>query len=121
MTQSLDRRAFLQTAAAGGALLAAGPQTFLLAADKKPMTDLPIIDTHQHLWDLTKFKLPWLTGDEGKALGRSYVTKDYKEAVAGLNVVKTVYMEVDVDPSQQDAEAEYVIDLCAKPAQPLGH
>lgn len=115
MTDRTSRRLFLHqtTAAAGGALLAGALQpTAAEAADKKPMTDLPIIDTHQHLWDLDKFKLPWLAGDNVKALARSYVMKDYRQAVEGLNVVKTVYMEVDVDPSQQDAEAEYVIDLC---------
>ena len=61
---------------------------------------LPIIDTHQHLWDLTKFKLPWHKGDETKPLQRSFVLSDYLEATKGLNVVKTVYMEVDVEPDQ---------------------
>ena len=71
---------------------------------------LPIIDTHQHLWDLTKFKLPWIK--PGQPLARNFVTKDYLEATRGLNVVKAVYMEVAVDPSQHVAEAEHVIELC---------
>jgi predicted TIM-barrel fold metal-dependent hydrolase len=71
---------------------------------------LPIVDTHQHLWDLTKFRLPWLAG--AGALNRSFVTKDYLEAAEGLNIVKAVYMEVDVVPEQHAAEAEYVIELC---------
>ncbi len=71
---------------------------------------LPIIDTHQHLWDLAKFKPPWLAGAPD-VLAKSYVTKDYLAATQGLNVVKAVYMEVDVDPRQQVEEAEHVIRL----------
>lgn len=71
---------------------------------------LPIIDTHQHLWDLSKFQPPWLDGAP-EVLAKSYVTSDYLTATAGLNVVKAVYMEVDVAPQQQVEEAEHVIAL----------
>ena len=80
---------------------------------KKPMAvgpAIPIVDTHQHLWDLTKLRLPWLKGDN--PINRSFVMKDYLEAAEGLGVVKAVYMEVDVDPADQSAEAQYVLDLC---------
>ena len=40
-------------------------------------------------------------------------------ATAGLNVVKSIYMEVDVDPAQQPMEAEYVIDLCQRADNPM--
>ena len=41
-------------------------------------------------------------------LRRSYVTRDYLEATKGLNVVKTIYMEIDVAPEDQVAEVELV-------------
>jgi L-fuconolactonase len=78
---------------------------------------IPIIDTHQHLWDLTQFHLPWLDG--GGPLARSHTPEDYQRETAGLNVVKTVYMEVDVEASQKAAEAEYVLGLCAAPDNPM--
>lgn len=81
------------------------------------MQNLPIVDTHQHLWDLTKFRLHWLAGNP--KLNRSFVMEDYYAATEGLNVVKTVYMEVDVDPAQQAEEAEYVIDLCRRDDNPM--
>lgn len=77
---------------------------------------LPIIDTHQHLWDLSKFNLPWV--DSAPAINRSYLQSDYAAATAGLNVVKAVYMEVDVEPSQQVAEALYITDQCQRPDTP---
>jgi predicted TIM-barrel fold metal-dependent hydrolase len=77
---------------------------------------LPIVDTHQHLWDLSKFRLPWT--DSVPSLNRSFVTSDYLAATQGLNVVKAVYMEVDVEPAQQVAEAEYILDLCARTDNP---
>lgn len=73
---------------------------------------VPIVDTHQHLWDLSRFHLPWL--DEVPELKRDHLTRDYLAAAEGLNVVKTVYMEVDVAPEQQVDEADGVIDLCAR-------
>jgi predicted TIM-barrel fold metal-dependent hydrolase len=78
---------------------------------------IPIIDTHQHLWDLTIFRLPWQKGNP--RLARSFVMRDYLEATAGLNVVKSIYMEVDVEPSQQPAEADYVIDICRRGDTPM--
>ncbi len=78
---------------------------------------LPIIDTHQHLWDLSHFDLPWLGGDG--PLFHSFLMSDYLREAQGLNVVKTVYMEVDVAPEQQAQEAEYVTRLCGSDDNPL--
>ncbi|MFN8445684.1 MAG: amidohydrolase family protein [Caldilineaceae bacterium] len=77
---------------------------------------LPIIDTHQHLWDLDRFTLHWTAGSP--SLARNYLQSDYAQATQGLNVVKAIYMEVDVDESQQVAEAEYIIDQCQRPDTP---
>src|SRR5262245_45414988 len=69
----------------------------------------PIVDTHQHLWDVSKFKLAWVK--EGHPLKQSFTPKEYAEATKGLNVVKAVYMEVDVVEEQQQKEADYVLEL----------
>jgi predicted TIM-barrel fold metal-dependent hydrolase len=71
---------------------------------------LPIVDTHQHLWDLNRFHLPWVKGRP--PLARSFVPDDYRLATVGVNVVKSVYMEVDLDPLQRQQEADYAIELC---------
>lgn len=112
----MQRRQFLRSAVSFAAV---GGSASLLAAentadDKKMM---PIIDTHQHLLDVDKFKLPWLK--KGDPYDRKLVMADYLKAVEGLHVVKTIYMEVAVDPSQRDAEAEYVIDLCKRGDNPM--
>jgi predicted TIM-barrel fold metal-dependent hydrolase len=78
---------------------------------------IPIVDTHQHLWDLNRFRLPWIR--PGDVLARSFVSRDYQEATAGLNVVKSIYMEVDLAPDQQTAEAEYVLDICKSGGGPM--
>jgi L-fuconolactonase len=118
----IHRRQFVRETAgaaiAWGSLGALG--TVRAAAGESPATQspgpLPIVDTHQHLWDLSVLHLSWLKS--AGELNRSFVTKDYLEATRGLNVVKTVYMEVDVDPGDLVAEAEYVIDLCKRDDNP---
>ncbi len=101
-----DRRTFVKNTIAGTAL-AVGINSIAFA-EKKSM--IPIVDTHQHLWDLQQFKLPWV--EAGAPLARNFVLKDYAEATTGLNLVKSVYMEVDVTPEQQLAEAQFVTDIC---------
>lgn len=97
----MNRRDFLTTAATASVALAA------TAKDEPKM--IPIVDCHQHLWDLSKFKLAWVK--EGDALASSHTPKEYAEATKGLNFVKAVYMEVDVVEEQQQKEADYLIEL----------
>lgn len=108
-----DRRTFLQ-AAAGTAALAAGWSNSLAAAEPDM---LELVDTHQHLWDLEKLRLPWLGG--AQELNRNYVMSDYLAAAQGQHVVQTVYMEVDVAPEQLLDEARYVLALCDRPDNPM--
>lgn len=118
-----ERRRFLQTTTAtllGGATMYDVITPLATEAQEKPVTDLnafPIVDTHQHLWDVSKFTLAW--HKEAPKLAKSHVMSDYFAATRGLNVTKTVYMEVDVDPSQQVKEAEYVLDLCQRDDNPM--
>ncbi len=114
----ISRRAFLLQAAVGGWSALAGKPPLRRKPEWKGRKGMvPIIDTHQHLWDLSKFRLPWLEG--GGPLAKDHLMRDYLQAAQGLNVVRTVYMEVDVDPAQHVAEAEYVIDLCQRDDNPM--
>jgi predicted TIM-barrel fold metal-dependent hydrolase len=107
----MDRRVFL-----AASLSAAGPAA--AAGEDRPALD--VIDTHLHLWDLKRFRLPWLK--KIPSLNRDHLLTDYRDATAELTgpgdrtarVVKAVYMEVDLEAGQQAAEAEYVLDLCRR-------
>jgi len=114
------RREFLHWAGAAAVLAlhraaSAGPQPQQQKDGDVDPHALPIVDTHQHLWDLKRFNLPWLKNEGAAPLRQSYLLSDYRDATRGWNVAKTVYMEVNIDPSQQQAEAEYVLDLCRRP------
>lgn len=113
----LHRRQFLSVMA--GAVASQAVTTAAFAKDESVTDALPIIDTHQHLWDLSKFTLPWHAAEDVPPLRRNFVMSDYLEATRGLNVVKTVYMEVDVAPDQQTAEADYVTQLCERGDNPM--
>ena len=113
----MNRRQFLVASAAVSALAANSSE------EKKPV--FPVVDTHQHLWDLSKFRLPWQKNEP--KLAKNHVVSDYLKATENLGdvdgklakIVKKVYMEVDVEPAQQSAEAEYVLDLCRRADNPM--
>lgn len=132
MPEPIRRRDFLRRAAGSIPLLAIPaapprstsmhPHPALLRRKPLPIDPaephaLKIIDTHQHLWDLSKLRLPWLTGDT--PLNHSFTMDDYLAATKHVNVIKTVYMEVGVAPDQRVAEAEYVIGLCERKDNPM--
>jgi L-fuconolactonase len=118
MAVPLSRREAFRTAAAL-TLAASASATRTARASAAGLKDpmIPIVDTHQHLWDLSKFNLPWLKA--GEPLSHSYVMADYLAATKGQNVVKTIYMEVDLQVDQQSAEADYVVGLCKAGDNPM--
>ena len=65
---------------------------------------LDIIDTHQHLWNLDRLKLPWVNGIP--ELNRSYKFYDYLKAAEISGVTRTVYMEVDAHPDHKQKEID---------------
>jgi len=121
MIEPVSRRDFLTTVAVAGTAgsFACRLDSMVSAEDKSVSEQFAIIDTHQHLWDLSKFKLPWHKDPDTKPLQRGFVMSDYLDATKGLNVVKTIYMEVDVEPHQQVEEVAYVTDLCQRKDNPM--
>jgi predicted TIM-barrel fold metal-dependent hydrolase len=82
---------------------------------------LPIIDAHQHFWDLDHNRHPWLQdtpptafryGDT-TALRRNYLPQDYRRDCVGCRVVKTVYVEAEWDPQDPVGETRWVSALAA--------
>jgi len=96
----MNRRQFLQTASA----------STLASCTTFSAPDALIIDTHQHLWDLSVISPPWIKGAP-EVLRHDYVAADYVKATAGLNV-KAIYMEVDVAPSDHIKEADGIVAQC---------
>ncbi len=108
----MDRRQFLLSSA----LAAGGCRNVLCAAAEHNAGASPIIDTHQHLWDLSRFRLPWLT--PGGELTRDFTMADYEKAIVGLGITRAVYMEVAVAQEQKLAEARHIVTVCADTNNP---
>jgi hypothetical protein len=87
----MERRDFIKSTA----LAAIAPSLCLQSCGSD--SPLPIIDTHQHLWDLEMMQLTWVS----PPLDRDFLMDDYLEAIAGQNVVKAIYMEVGAPPEKR--------------------
>jgi predicted TIM-barrel fold metal-dependent hydrolase len=79
-------------------------------------TLIPIIDAHQHFWDLDRNYYPWLCdadpipfryGDYA-ALRQNYLPPDYRRDSIGFRVVKTVHMEAEWDRADPVAETRWI-------------
>jgi len=84
-----------------------------------PDADLPIIDAHQHFWDLEHNRHPWLQDQppvpfrygDYTALRRSYLPADFRRDCGAHRVVKTVYVEAEWDPQDPIGETRWVSAL----------
>lgn len=90
------------------------------------MTELPIVDAHQHFWDLERNYLPWLCdeppipfryGDYG-LIRRNYLPADYFRDAAGHNVVGTVHVETEWDPRDPVGETRWLQEIIAQSGFP---
>jgi predicted TIM-barrel fold metal-dependent hydrolase len=87
------------------------------------MEDLPVVDAHHHLWDLSRGSYPWLQQDydaerfflgDYRPLCRDFLPEDYRKASAECNVVATVHVEAERDRSEQEAETAWLHELHAQ-------
>jgi len=80
---------------------------------------VPVIDAHQHFWDLEANYLPWLRdepqilfryGDYG-ALKRNYLPDDYRRDLDGIALEGTVFVETEWDRRDPVGETRWVHEL----------
>ena len=86
------------------------------------LPDLPIIDAHQHFWDLDANYLPWLRDEppipfrygDYRALKRNYMPDDYRRDAQGLNLVGSVFVETEWDRRDPVGETRWVHALARR-------
>src|SRR5437660_2240013 len=78
---------------------------------------MQIVDTHQHLWDKDLFHYSWL--DTIPQLNRSFRMADYLAATKGLDLVKSLHLEADVDEPYMLDETRHLLALADQPDNPL--
>ncbi|KQQ79256.1 thioesterase [Rhizobium sp. Leaf321] len=80
-----------------------------------PLWDGPIVDAHQHFWDPVVNDHPWLKPEANipfrygdySSIKRRYLPPDYLKDAQGHNVVQTVYVETEWDPTDSIGESRY--------------
>ncbi|MFN0085597.1 MAG: amidohydrolase family protein [Blastocatellia bacterium] len=78
---------------------------------------MKVIDTHQHLWDLDRFRYSWTVNHD--RLNRSFRMADYLEAARGIEIAGSVHVEADVDEPFMAAETKWVLGLSEREESPL--
>jgi predicted TIM-barrel fold metal-dependent hydrolase len=76
------------------------------------------VDTHQHLWDPARFSYSWLA--DFPTLNQRFMLEEYRAATPGLDIVRTVYVDTDVDEASLPAETAAIFALAAQPGSRIG-
>ena len=91
--------------------------------------DLRIVDSHVHLWDLSRARYGWLqddplpnnpAGDMAPIAHRDYLLKDYLADMANWRVDKIVHVEAGQPRGQQLAETDWLQALADDYGYPHG-
>src|SRR5262249_11517973 len=77
---------------------------------------LAIVDTHLHLWDLTRVRYPWLAADipatplmgDLSPIRRNYIAEDYLEEARPLDIARAVHVEANPDPADPVLETRWL-------------
>ena len=73
------------------------------------MPDFPIVDTHLHLWEVSRFHYAWL--ESVPSLQKNHPIDDYRRECGSVQVEKMVFVQCDCAPAQAWGEAEWVTDV----------
>jgi len=90
--------------------------------------DLPIVDAHQHFWDLDRNYHPWLCDAEPipfrygdySPLRRNYLPPDYRADTARYHILGTVHVEAEWDRSAPVAETRWLETIASHHGLPSG-
>lgn len=100
----IDRRTFLQTAAAG--LVAAQTGISLSSENSKPLRPAKVVDTHTHFYDPTRpAGVPWPR--KGSSLYRTVLPRDF----VALKKYQPVNATVVVEASKLVEDNQWILDL----------
>ena len=80
--------------------------------------DFPIVDSHVHLWDPHRFRMPWL--DDNARLRQPFGLTEFVEHTDGLPVEAIVYLQVDVTPAYGLLEATWAADQAERDSRVAG-
>ena len=80
------------------------------------VSHIDVVDVHQHFWDLSANRYPWLQDEEPIAfrygdyspLRRNYLPVDYRRDTAGCGIVHTVHVEAERDRAVPHAETRWL-------------
>ena len=90
------------------------------------MYDGPIVDSHHHLWHWQKY--PWLAapmtpkmyGDDYSGLRQDYLVEDLRGDFGDNNVVKSVHVQANYDPSKPVEETAWLQEVADNSGYPHG-
>ncbi|MEO6948526.1 MAG: amidohydrolase family protein [Ginsengibacter sp.] len=83
-----------------------------------PLVNMPIIDSHLHLWDIEHLDYAWL--DKVIPIRKSFFVEDYQAAVKDFPVEKMVFVQAECQPEQFLAEVNFVEEQAQKDSRIQG-
>lgn len=89
--------------------------------------DIPLVDAHQHLWNLDENYYPWLSDKVAPAawggyddLLHNYTIDDFLHDAEGQNLVKSVHLDVGWDPRDPVGETQWLQGIADERGFPHG-
>jgi predicted TIM-barrel fold metal-dependent hydrolase len=83
---------------------------------------LEITDPHHHLWDLKANYYPWLTDlisvrvcGEYSTIRKDYLIEDFLKDASGVNIVRSVHVQAEHDPSDPVKETRWLQKIADRP------
>jgi L-fuconolactonase len=73
--------------------------------------NIPVIDSHLHLWDISRLKYAWL--DEVPPINKTFLITDYQKATQNTDIKKMVFVQCECEPAQCVDEINFVMEQAA--------
>jgi predicted TIM-barrel fold metal-dependent hydrolase len=73
--------------------------------------DIPITDTHMHIWDPGRLSYPWLA--QAPEINKPHLPEQYRAATEGLSIRKMVFVQCEADFAQFREEVAWVTGQAA--------